>query len=68
MGTYSFKAKTEVETRGLSGGEQMLWHSKGQTRVVTIAIIVINGLCNNENRCRSVRSITFTALQQPLLA
>ncbi|KAH1073509.1 hypothetical protein J1N35_025837, partial [Gossypium stocksii] len=53
-------ADTIVDTRGLSGGEQMFQHIRGQTRVSTETIVVINRLCNNNNRHRSKRSITFT--------
>ncbi|KAH1114249.1 hypothetical protein J1N35_007627 [Gossypium stocksii] len=55
-----FKVDTEVDTRGLSKGERMFWHSRGQTRVSAVAVEVINELFNNENRRHSERSIIFT--------
>ncbi|KAH1039686.1 hypothetical protein J1N35_041429 [Gossypium stocksii] len=61
-------ADTEVDTRELSGGEQMFRHSRGQTWVDAAVVVIINGLCNNNNYRRPERSITFIALQQSLPA
>ncbi|KAK5812139.1 hypothetical protein PVK06_027550 [Gossypium arboreum] len=59
---------TEVGRRGLLEEERMFRHRRGQTRVSAIAVVVINGLCNNDNHLRPKRSITFIAPQQPLPA
>ncbi|KAH1081935.1 hypothetical protein J1N35_021696 [Gossypium stocksii] len=45
------KADTKVDTIGLLGGEQMFQWSKGQTRVNTTAVVVINELFNIDNHC-----------------
>ncbi|KAH1032388.1 hypothetical protein J1N35_044562 [Gossypium stocksii] len=54
------QADIEVDTRGLSGEEQMFRYSRGQTQVGVATIVVINGLCNNDNHHCLKRNITFT--------
>ncbi|KAH1056997.1 hypothetical protein J1N35_035062 [Gossypium stocksii] len=60
MGKSGFEADTKVDTIGLSGGEQMFQHSRGRTQVDVAGVVVIKGLCNNNNHRRPKKSITFT--------
>ncbi|KAH1121453.1 hypothetical protein J1N35_004613 [Gossypium stocksii] len=60
-------ADTQVDARGLSSGKRMFQRSRGQNRVGMATIVVINELFNNDSRCQSERSITFTPPPQSLL-
>ncbi|KAH1098190.1 hypothetical protein J1N35_015111 [Gossypium stocksii] len=62
------KAGTVVYTRGLLGGERLLWCSKGDAPFRAMIVVVITQPINNYNHCHANSSLTSTVPEHfPLL-